>query len=710
MQGLTPTPSNIISQSRHPTRNPIFLDFPALYGSLASIIMRITTLIITALSLGCILPANAQQNIIPKPASVKSFNDQGAYVINDKSCIYLVSPSKELIAQGKFLRQMLSKGTGCPLPLKKGKLIDAPENAIVLHIIKQSKKANQEAYKLISNDSQLQIKAPTSKGIFYGTMSLVQSLPLDFHKDGEKKAIKWQVGEAAFTITDAPRFGWRGIMLDEARHFFGVDAVKQILDQMALLKLNVFHWSLTNDAGWRIEIKKYPRLTSIGSKRKESEIGTWKSGRSDGKPHKGFYTQEQIRDIVKYAAHRQITIVPEFNIPGHSGAAATCYPHLSLKSPKEMPTTFIVNIALDPTKESTYKFVSDVLDEYIELFPSPIIHFGGDEVRYKEQWAGEPAIEKFMKKKGMKNLGDVQMYFSNRVSKMISKKGRRAMGWNEIYGHDVNHDGGGTASEKLDKNAIIHLWKGDWGLARHAIKEGYNLVNGYSMYTYLDYSYSSVPLDKAYSFDPVDSIGGLSEKERKQVLGVQAQMWTEWTPTLDRMQFQAFPRSVAYAEVGWTQPELKNYKDFGARLQTYNKIMDAHGIKHNADAHVAFSRTDYDKSPKLGNWNPESFSGSAISYDATPYMNLKGDYSIAFFYDKGEDGGVIKGVALYENGKIISQDKHEAFSGHEKRNIDYKLKLPALKSGASYSIKVIYEKKPSRDSHGSIYIKAPEVL
>ncbi len=689
--------------------------------------------ILTALALSALAPAQAQQQLIPKPQQLE-ITDSLPFTINAATCIYLVNPSEKLQSQGKFLQELLSDGTGLKLALKQGALEAAPKNSIVLKQNGSIKKLGTEAYKMTANAQNIQITAPTIKGIFYGVVNIMQLLPTEFHQEGSKAGVVWKVGESGFKIVDAPRFGWRGFMLDEARHFFGEKAVKQILDQMALLKMNIFHWSLTNDAGWRIEIKKYPRLAQIGGTRRDSEVGTWKSGRSAGKPHSGYYTQEQIKRIVKYAEARGITIVPEFNIPGHSGASATAYPYLSLKSPKETPTTFIDNVALDPTKESTYEFVSNVLDEYIALFPGPFIHFGGDEVRYNQQWRATPKnknpyatpdyinttaqefaaqpilpeIQEFMKKHKLKNLGDVQMYFSNRVAKMITDKGRRPMGWNEIYGHDVNHDGGGTASVKLDKNAVIHLWKGDWGLARQAIREGYSIVNGYCYFTYLDYGYNNVTLDKAYGFNPV--IEGLTEEEANNVFGVNCQMWTEWTPTLERMHYMAFPRTVAYAEVGWTQPQNKNYASFKARLKDYTKIMDARGMGYNKDAATAYARSEFAKYPVLGKWSPADFGKEYSRYDATPHIKMKGDYKVVFFYDKGAEGGSMKGVALYANGKQVAKDMHQGFSGHAKRDIEYTLSLPKHTPGTKYEVRVIYEGKPKMDSHGTLFITAPEVL
>ncbi len=681
------------------------------------------------------IPAlHGQEQLIPKPVSM-SVSDEAPFTLDANTCIYVVNPTDDLNKQAKNIQKILSQGTGLPLPIQSGAAKAAPKNSISIRLTDDTAKLGKEGYAMRSTKDGISIVASDVKGAFYAVASIMQMLPIEFHTPKmEKSIVKWTVGEKAFKMKDAPRFSWRAFMLDDARHFHGVEAVKQLLDQMALLKMNVFHWGLTNDAGWRIEIKKYPKLTEVGAFRKDSEIGTWKSGRYSGKPHGGFYTQEQIKEIVQYAADRNITILPEINMPGHSGAAATAYPHLSLKSPKETPTDFITNVALDPTKESTYQFVSDVMDEVVELFPGEVIHFGGDEVRYNQQWRAtpktdnpyEPAvvtkaspeefaampilpeIDAFMKKHKVNSFAGVQMIFSNRVADIISKKGRRGMGWNEIYGIDLNHDGGGISEQKLDKDAIIHVWKGDLNHAKRAIKDGYTIVNGYCYSTYLDYSYSSISLEKAYGFEPV--LSGLTEEESKSILGPSTQMWTEWTPTLDRMHFQAFPRTVAFAEVGWTQLKNKNYADFRKRMAKYNEILEARGINYNREALTAFSRSDYNNKPTLGKWNSAQVNAKKGSYDATPHMKMKGDYTVAFFYDNGADGAEIASVTLLENGVKIAEDIHEGFSGHAKRNIEYKLSVPAVKQGATYRIEVQYKADKNMNSDGTIYIAAPEVL
>ena len=390
--------------------------------------------IIPALALSACLPAVfSQEQIIPKPAEITLFTGSPARLTPD-SLIITETQDKAFLDQAGQLQQMLSAGTGLPLPLKPAGQASKKAACIVIKKDPALAARGEEAYSIQSSPSEIILSAADARGIFYAGQSLVQMMPSVFHdRTADKSAVRWNISETPFRITDYPRFSWRALMIDEARHFFGEKTIKQIIDQMALLKMNILHWHLTDDTGWRIEIKKYPRLTSIGSKRRESEIGTWNSGKSDGTPHEGFYTQEQIRDIVQYAARRNITIVPEIEMPGHASAAAVAYPFLSLKTPGEVPTTFIVNTAFDPTSEKTYAFLSDVLDEITALFPGRIIHIGGDEVRYDKQWKGVPEIEKFMKKNGMKSYANVQMHFTNRMSGIIAQKGRRMMGWNEIY-------------------------------------------------------------------------------------------------------------------------------------------------------------------------------------------------------------------------------------------------------------------------------------
>lgn len=662
--------------------------------------------IIPALALSACLPAAfSQEQIIPKPAEITLFTGSPARLTPD-SLIITETQDKAFLDQAGQLQQMLSAGTGLPLPLKPAGQASKKAACIVIKKDPALAARGEEAYSIQSSPSGIILSAADARGIFYAGQSLVQMMPSVFHdRTADKSAVRWNISETPFRIMDYPRFSWRALMIDEARHFFGEKTIKQIIDQMALLKMNILHWHLTDDTGWRIEIKKYPRLTSIGSKRRESEIGTWNSGKSDGTPHEGFYTQEQIRDIVQYAARRNITIVPEIEMPGHASAAAVAYPFLSLKTPGEVPTTFIVNTAFDPTSEKTYAFLSDVLDEITALFPGRIIHIGGDEVRYDKQWKGVPEIEEFMKKNGMRSYADVQMHFTNRMSGIIAQKGRRMMGWNEIYGHDVNGDGGGKAGAKLDTNAVIQFWKGNTSLAKNAIRDGHDVINSLHTSTYLDYSYGSIPLQKAYGFEPV--FPGLEEQYHSRVKGLGAQVWTEWISTPERLHYQAFPRACAFAEVGWTPAGKKDFPDFKKRLKAYSERMDLMGIKFARNVISQIDKSDFFNTPRIGTWTPATVTREEHSFDVTKLVKASGKHTVTLLYDKGAHAIEIESVALYENSREVSRDAHAGRSGAHKENIQYILNAPEPRQGATYTVKAKFKGDGGRDSHGTVYFETP---
>ena len=653
----------------------------------------------------CLPSVFAQEQIIPKPAEITLQKGSPAMLTRNSAIVPDVR-DKAFLNRAMQLQQILSEGTELPLPLKTPQ--DAPKNAANIIIKKDSSLASkgEEAYSIQSSPRGIILSAADPKGIFYATQSLVQMMPVIFHdRNADKSSVQWNISRTPFGIVDYPRFSWRALMIDEARHFFGEKAIKQIIDQMALLKMNILHWHLTDDAGWRIEIKKYPRLTSVGSKRRETETGTWNSGKSDGTPHEGFYTQKQIRDIVQYAARRNITIVPEIEMPGHASAAAVAYPFLSLKTPAEVPTTFIVNTAFDPTSEKTYAFLSDVLDEVVSMFPGKIIHIGGDEVRYDKQWKGVPEIEAFMKKNKLKSLSDVQMHFTNRMSGIIASKGRRMMGWNEIYGHDVNGDGGGKASSKLNTNAVIHFWKGNTDLAKNAIKDGHEVVNSLHSSTYLDYSYGRISLQKAYGFEPI--FPGLEEEYHSRVKGLGTQVWTEWIANPERLHYQAFPRTCAFAEVGWTPSGKKDFRDFKKRLKEYSRRMDLMGVKYAGDAITRIDKSDFFNTPHIGTWTPDTLHGQEHSFDVTKLVKTPGKYTVTLLYDKGAHAIEIKSVALYEGEKEIVRDAHVGRSGSKQENIQYILNVPEARQGASYTVKARFKGTGGNDSHVTVYLEAP---
>lgn len=429
----------------------------------------------------------------------------------------------------------------------------------------------EEGYKLIAKDDNVVISASGEKGFFYGFQTFLQLI------DSKK------IPEV--TIDDKPAFAWRAYMLDESRYFHGMEAVKNILDEMAHLKMNVFHWHLTDDAGWRIEIKKYPLLTEVGSKRTDSQIGGWKSEKRSGKPHSGYYTQEQIKEIVKYASERNITVVPEIEMPGHSTAAIASYPWLGTIGKKiEVPVTF-------GKKKDNYnvinpkviQFLHDVLDETMALFPSKVIHIGGDEVKF-DCWNESKAIQAYLRANGLKSSADLQLKFTNDISKYIESKGRRMMGWNEIVGQNIHEwmdKKEIKLSGELSKKAVVHFWKGDVKLITDAAQKGYEIVNSTHQHTYLDYNYKSIPLKKAYKFNPVPN--GLDKKYHNKIKGLGCQMWSEWTPTNNDVYRMSFPRIAAYAEVGWTKTDNKNYDRFLSAINEVTKRWENKNITYNKE-------------------------------------------------------------------------------------------------------------------------------
>jgi hexosaminidase len=504
----------------------------------------------------------AQNNvaIIPQPNHVELKSDK-AFIFSDEKTIQINSQSKRI---AEILQNDLKKEKNIQV---KTSPIEKKSNIV----FKLDNNVNKEAYLLEVDSKRITITASGQTGWFYGVQSLKQLLA---------KSNKIP----AMIVKDEPRFGWRAYMLDESRYFQGAKFVKQLLDEMALLKMNVFHWHLTDDGGWRIEIKKYPLLTEVGSKRTDSEIGTWKSGKTSGQPHEGFYTQEQIRDIVAYASERNIIIVPEFEMPGHSSAAIAAYTWLGTSGKDiDVPVKFGRHYDnYDVTKPEVEQFVKDVLLEIFDLFPSEVIHIGGDEVGYKS-WEDSEHVQKYMKENGINTAADLQIYFVNKISKFIEQNGRRMMGWNEIMGKNIHkgfeekkHDK--EAETKLAQNVVVHFWKGNLELATEAAEKGYDIVNSLHSNTYLDYGYKNISLKKAYNFNPIPD--GLDIKYHKNIFGLGCQMWTEWTPTNNDVAYQSFPRIAAYAEVGWTRVENKNFGNFKTTLRQLQLRWDSLNINY----------------------------------------------------------------------------------------------------------------------------------
>jgi hexosaminidase len=509
------------------------------------------------------LSALAQDiNIIPKPTRVET--KPGSFTITPATAIVLAESGLERSAQ--FLNDYLQKFYGFKLPVLKN--TSSHKNNIVLDI-EQIDHPVPGAYSMVVSANGIEIGGAGSVGTFYAVQSLIQLLPMQKTKSLAVPFVE---------IADKPRFAYRGMHLDVGRHFFTVEFVKKYIDFIAMYKMNTLHWHLTEDQGWRIEIKKYPKLTQVGAYRNGTIIGHHPGKGNDNQKDGGFYTQEQVKDIVKYAADRYITVVPEIEMPGHASAAIAAYPQLSC-FPEE-PTRPATNVAwagdntgkqvqqgwgvypdvFAPT-EYTFGFLQDVLDEIIPLFPGRYIHIGGDECP-KDNWKRSGFCQQLIKEKGLKDEHGLQSYFIQRMEKYLNSKGKQIIGWDEIL------EGG------LAPNATVMSWRGEKG-GIEAAKQKHNVIMTPGGWMYFDHSQTKnedsvviggyTTVQKVYSYEPLPA--ELSPEETKYVLGAQANVWTEYMSNPAKVEYMIFPRMSALSEVLWTDRKAKNWPGFEKRLK-----------------------------------------------------------------------------------------------------------------------------------------------
>lgn len=523
----------------------------------------------------------ADFNIIPQPQQVVA-DASAPFVLNANTVIYVQTNSQDMKRNASMLASYIKEATGISPTI--GKFVKGSP-AIILSIDKTI--SNAEGYKLNANAKQISIAGASAAGVFYGIQTLRKSLPLCSGK-------ATQVTIPAVQIADAPRFAYRGTHLDVSRHFVTTDSIRQFIDMLALHNINRFHWHLTDDQGWRIEIKKYPLLTAIGSKRAQTVIGH-NSGKYDGKPYSGYYTQKEIREIVKYAADRYITIVPEIDLPGHMQAALAAYPELGCTGGpyKVWEIWGISDDVLCAGNDKTMKFIDDVLKEVVGLFPSKYIHVGGDECP-KVRWKDCPKCQARIKalhleaKDGHSAEERLQSYVITHATKFLKSLGRNIIGWDEIL------EGG------LAEGATVMSWRGESG-GIAAAKQNHDVIMTPNTYLYFDYYQSLdkanepdaiggyLPLERVYSYEPMPK--ELTADEARHIIGVQANIWTEYMPTFKQMQYMGLPRIAALSEIQWSQPQLKNYTDFSNRLVGLTNIYDRLGYnyaKHlyNVNIHI----------------------------------------------------------------------------------------------------------------------------
>jgi hexosaminidase len=541
--------------------------FRALKGRLGVSLRLVKTLPMTLWVALALLPPpggaqapDAGLSLIPRPAQ-----------LTRQSGTFLLSPAVVIVTDramrdvGHALADALLPATGYRLPV--GPTAAASARVIALQLDTALTRLGEEGYRLEVRRERVTISALRPAGAFYGVQTVLQLLPPDIYRRAPVTGVAWTV--PAVDIEDVPRFAWRGAHLDVGRHFMPKEFVKKWIDLLALHKLNRFHWHLTEDQGWRIEIKKYPRLTQVGAWRRGTLIGRQSqypdttAWRFDDRPHGGFYTQEDVREIVAYAAARFITVVPEIEMPGHSLAAIASYPELgNTGDTLQVGRRWGIYANILNVEESTIGFMQDVLTEVLALFPGRYVHIGGDEA-IKDQWKASPRVQARIQELGVKDEHELQSWFIRRMDEFLSARGRVLIGWDEIL------EGG------LSPNAVVMSWRGtEGGIA--AARERHDVIMTPTSHTYFDYYQSRdtlneptaiggfLPLDTVYAFEPVPA--ALTAEEARHILGSQAQHWTEYMPTSKQVEYMAFPRLSALAEVVWTPRERREYGDFTARL------------------------------------------------------------------------------------------------------------------------------------------------
>ncbi len=630
----------------------------------------------------------AQISIIPEPTKMEI--KTGYFEINSATSILTTRETQSL---GDKLVKILAPATGLTLKTKTD--TNQQTNTIQLKLDKSLATTGDEGYRLTVSSNTVLIEAAEEAGVFYGIQTLRQLLPVEIFDKKRASGVKWQI--PCVVIEDTPRFKWRGMHMDVGRYFMPKDFVKKYIDLLAIHKMNTFHWHLTEDQGWRIEIKKYPKLTEIGAWRKETVLGR-NTNKYDGKKHGGFYTQAEIREIVAYAKERYITIVPEIEMPGHSVAALAAYPEYSCTGgPFEVETRWgVKSNVYCAGNDKTIEFLQDILLEVLELFPGEYIHIGGDECP-KSRWEKCPKCQARIKAEGLKNEHELQSWFIKQMDTFLTERGRRLLGWDEIL------EGG------LAPGATIMSWRGEKG-GISAAKAGHDVVMAPNSYTYFDYYQAQpnneplaiggfLPIDKVYSYNPTPSV--LSDKEKERILGVQAQLWTEYIPTSSHLEYMAFPRACALSEVAWTSKEKKEFSEFYERLKTHLKRLDYIEVNYRKPDPIKIM---------LGNWKSgqttEEF--KPTEWDITSQINEPGLYTITFQYTGGAHRLDIQKVELLRDGKVIANDEHTGITGSKTVDNTYKIKFDKYSSSSKYTLRAGIRSDGGSDSNGNIYISKQE--
>jgi hexosaminidase len=517
--------------------------------------------------------AEIQVAVIPKPAEMIFRN--GNFQFNSKTAIAGDYDDPDMVKVLNYLADIIERSTNTSL-----KMVKYPQRNSISFVLDKDIR-HPEAYKLKVTKKDIQVSYNSPKGAFYAVQTIRQLLPPAIETNGNLSVKDLKI--SCVNIYDEPRFPYRGMHLDVARHFFPVELVKSYLDLMAMYKMNTFHWHLTEDQGWRIEILKYPKLMEVGAWRKETMVGHYSDQphQFDGVKYGGYYTQEEIREVVQYAADRFITVVPEIEMPGHSLAALASYPWLGCFPERnyEVATKWGVFEDVYCPKEETFEFLENVLLEVMELFPSEYIHIGGDECP-KTTWKQCPHCQNLISEKGLKDENELQSYFISRIEKFLNKHGRQIIGWDEIL------EGG------LAPNATVMSWRGEEG-GIEAAEMGHNAIMTPVSHCYFDYYQSRepgeplaiggfLPVRKVYDYEPVPE--QLESRYHHHILGAQGNVWTEYMKTPSHVEYMVLPRLPALSEVVWTPRDLKDFKDFVERMKQHRSRYDM--MKLNYAKHI----------------------------------------------------------------------------------------------------------------------------
>lgn len=509
--------------------------------------------------------------VIPAPVSLKEI--PGRFVFSAKTKIILSVLNNETRLSADLLAKLVANPTGIKMSVTEGR--KALRGSVFMSI--DTSITKNEGYYLLVDHSRIIIKAKTPAGLFLAVQTIRQLLPAETEVNTIIKNFKLSV--PACEITDSPRFAYRGMHLDVSRHMFPLETIKKFIDMIALQKMNTFHWHLTDDQGWRIEIRNYPKLTEIGSIRKETITGHLRNKPQvyDGSPYGGFYTQDEVKEVIEYAKSRFITVIPEIEMPGHALAVLASYPELSCNGgPFEVGKKWgVVEDVFCAGKEETFKFLEGVISEVAALFPSEYIHIGGDECP-KTRWAKCPLCQKRIKEEGLKDEKELQSYFIKRMEKFVASKGKRIIGWDEIL------EGG------LPPAATVMSWRGVEG-GIEAARQGHDVIMTAKTFAYLDYYQCEpegqplaiggyLPLENVYSFNP--EFSELSQQEQDHIIGVQGNVWTEYIATPEYLDYMTYPRMIAISETAWSQGSKKDFEDFLARFEILRKRLDVMGINY----------------------------------------------------------------------------------------------------------------------------------